>query len=92
MDENYLEAMTEVVLKIKNLIGDPAIKQAEKVGLEVEGSGDDIEVIGYEGDGKKVLSDLYDAYKSVMGPPAKLMCKRALKNFSDEIEVPDELV
>ena len=91
MEEDYTKAIEDVVNRVRSVIGEPAVTQADSAGIIMEVSEDSVEVLDFEGSGKEAVSELYTNYKNLFGPPARLICRRALEKYSDSIELPDEL-
>jgi len=87
----YCEIIETTIRKQIETIGKPvALRQARKVeGLEIA---DDGTVTCVEGDGKELLEQVVDNFRSMLGPVATATTVRAIKKEYGEdidIELPD---
>ena len=91
MEQDYIKPIEDIINRVRGVIGEPAVTQADSIGIVMEVSEENVEVKDFPGRGKNVISKLYETYKNIIGPPARLMCIRALEKHSGDIEMPEEL-
>lgn len=90
--KNYLNSIIQIE---KKLIGELAITLAKKVRvLDMDADGN---VIDYRGSGEKVLSDLINQYKRMIGEVAPMIIGKNLRllkegnKLKDGVELPENL-
>ena len=91
MEQDYIRPIEDIINRVRGVIGEPAVTQADSIGIVMEVSEENVEVKDFQGKGKNVISELYDAYRSIIGPPARLMCIRALEKHTESIDLPEVL-
>jgi hypothetical protein len=78
---DYCEMLEALISKEKEMIGEPAIKQAREADIQVN---DDCSVDGFEGSGDEAINRLIESYKQTTGPVAERIAEQTLSDFESD--------
>ncbi|MFB6182651.1 MAG: hypothetical protein ABEI78_01170 [Candidatus Nanohaloarchaea archaeon] len=86
---SYEDIIEHIIQKEKDVIGPVAVKKADSVdGLEVD---DDGNIENLDGDGKEVLSDLVETYKTIVGKSIASVLREEKDSEEDLPELPENI-